>query len=207
MPNNTDNDFFIMEKKVDPSVLRDGFAIPLEFHPILDRAIGHHLAIGEKLNIKLLVGDKFYDARLINQPFSRIKFSHTEIIQIRYSSGSEFSKAMRLIFNVSNTYFEEEKLKPENKGKRIKLSDDINEYFTLCATSSPDVFAIDCFADNENKAIKEDAQKLKEEEFELITDNTAHVTTTYGIKHVRKLDQRIVNSLKILYDNRCQVTG
>lgn len=93
----------IFTKQVDKSVLHDGFTIPVYLHDAIYESIGHKLAHGERTTIKVMIGSHEYEINLINQAFNQEKFEgHTDVLQVRYTKGSDFSQEMRKIF--SSTY-------------------------------------------------------------------------------------------------------
>jgi len=55
--------------------------------------------------INLLLENKAYKAKVINQPFDRKKYpKHKDIIQIRYSPKGDLSNKIRELFHVSYNY-------------------------------------------------------------------------------------------------------
>ena len=55
---------------------------------------------GETRNIKIVINGVGYDAQLKNQGFDRNKYDgHAEVIQIRYSEGSDLVKRLREVFS------------------------------------------------------------------------------------------------------------
>ena len=90
----------IYSRNIDKSVLCDGFTRQSCFIDAFTQMAGK-LQIGEKRPIKLLLGGTIYEGITIkNQPFNRDKYpTHKEMYQIRDSSGSLFSKALRTIYS------------------------------------------------------------------------------------------------------------
>lgn len=199
--------FFIMKKNVDQSLLNDGFTIPLPFHSFIDSAIGKKLEIGEKISIKIWIGAQIYEARLVNQPFDRNKFNHVEIYQIRYSSGSPIAKYFREVFSESTAYIEEQKMIPENYRKQLKIPETINEYLVLNSSTEENTFSIDCFTNHDSTVLRKDINQINETVFENVSDTSATIKYLPGLKKIRMLNSNILKSLKKLYDSRCQVTG
>ena len=106
---------FLYQKLIDRSTLRQGFQIPVEFHHLLQAMPGgmpHH---GETRNVKVVIDGVGYDAQLKNQGFDRTKYDgHADVIQIRYSEGSEIVKRLREVFSSTWNYVESIKNLPEN---------------------------------------------------------------------------------------------
>src|SRR5574344_3155036 len=121
----------IFTKQVDKSVLHDGFTIPIYLHEAIYESLGHKLAHGERTSIKVVVGSQEYEVNLINQAFDQTKFEgHTDVLQIRYTKGSDFSQAMRDIFNSTYTFIMEEKKHLAPK-KQVKIPDGMREQLMI----------------------------------------------------------------------------
>ena len=200
---------FLLKKPVDWSLLTDGFNIPLEFQPLVHGLYDSPVAHGEKRNIKILIEGEAFDAKLTNINFNRKTFrGHNDLLQIRYSPGSAIAKKLQGIFRTSYNYIAEARSLPENFRKQVRLPENINEYVTLFSTTIRDTFVLECFTDAENRQLAEDVRQYQEQEYEaadLLTDNSAGYTSR--VTKVRRLDQSIGETLKKLYDNRCQITG
>ena len=98
---------FIYQKKIDRSTLREGFQIPVEYHPLLELVPGGKPRQGETVPIKILIDGMEYDAQLKNQAFDRKKFEgHSDVIQVRYSPNSALAKKLREVFSDSWKYVE-----------------------------------------------------------------------------------------------------
>lgn len=204
-------ELFILKKTVDWSLLTDGFNVPVEFQPLVHESIGGYLAPGQQKKIKIIIENGLYDATLCNIGFDREKYpDHKDLLQVRYSSGSEIARALQGVFDISYSYLKNAKAQSGNKRKVVKLPASINEYMTLHTTLDSLVFRIECFGNADNDDISELVSDLSEEEYELaatslLEDRTAGYERR--IRKVRHLDASIAESLKRLYDFRCQITG
>ena len=90
---------FLYQKLIDRSTLRQGFQIPVEFHHLLKAMPSGMPKHGETRNVKVVIDGVGYDAQLKNQGFDRNKYDgHADVIQIRYSEGSELVKRLRELF-------------------------------------------------------------------------------------------------------------
>lgn len=90
---------FLYQKLIDRSTLRQGFQIPVEYHYLLKGMPGGIPQYGETRNVKVVIDGVGYDAQLKNQGFDRTKYDgHADVIQIRYSEGSELVKRLREVF-------------------------------------------------------------------------------------------------------------
>lgn len=207
---------FLLKKLVDWSLLRQGFTIPVKQQLLWKSLYEESLEHGNKRKIKILCDGKIFDnVLLINQSFDKDKFAnHPDVIQIRYNEGSELVKYLRTIFSSSfNTI---NRIRTERGGKSksgIVLPDELKEYVILSSTTQQDVFELECITLAENDFIKESISKISENQFEDDTDfasmkdEGAGYTYHPAIAKVRKLDREIGNTLKTLYDFKCQMTG
>lgn len=204
---------FILKKKIDWSLLTAGLTIPVEFQPIIQQLKGGVVEKGMTRTIKILIDQDVFEAKLTNIDFDRKKYqTHADLLQIRYTDNSRIAKKLQMIFCDSFSYLKFAKLLPENKHKQIKLPDDVNEYIALSSTDLADTFIVDYYTTKDNKVAYNEIMNTTEYEYELanfepIYDDNASIVETSCIKRVRKLDRSIAETLKQLYDYRCQITG
>lgn len=204
---------FLFQKTIDRSTLRQGFQIPVEFHSILKAMPGGMPEHGETRNIKIMIDGNAYDAQLKNQGFDKEKYEgHADVIQIRYSEGSPLVKHLREIFCSSWNYVERIKNLPENKNRKftIRIPEENQEYLALSATDLANVFIADCITTEIKLDIKKDFVQMSELDFETFEpreDKSATIKDVTRVQKVRMLDRSIGDSLKQLYDYRCQMTG
>lgn len=203
---------FIYSKIVDKSLLWDGFSIPKQYHKIfhmLVPAISEH---GENVDVKILLDGEFYDAQLKNIAFDQETWEgHGDIIQFRYTPQSPLSKKLREIFYISNQYIQQERANRRLGDKRrIFVPEELQEFIYINATAQSNVFALDYVTSNEEQALKHDIKSISEDVFETLSiDSLKDENTGFSqaVRKVRKLDKSIGDTLKRLYDYRCQVTG
>lgn len=206
---------FLYKKTIDRSALREGFSIPTEYHPLLHSLSDGVLKRGETRKIKIILNGQEYDALLKNQAFDTNKFvGHTDVIQIRYGINSPLAKKFREIFQSTWNYVEKIKALPENVKRKftINIPDEIQEFLIINTTELPNVFMADCILCSERAAIKSDLKTINEWDFEQLEDFSKHdpnATITYKnrLNRIRILDRSIGDSLKKIYDYRCQMTG
>lgn len=204
---------FLYQKAIDRSTLRQGFQIPVEFHHLLEAMLGGMPLHGDTRNIKILIDGKEYDAQLKNQPFNQESFAgHSDVVQIRYSENSPIAKRLREIFCSTWNYVEMVKHLPENINRKvvIRIPDEMQEYLAISFTELPNVFVADCITTNVKNEIKTAVNQMSELDFETFEpqeDKTATIKQVSRIQKVRQLDRSIGDSLKLLYNYRCQMTG
>ena len=128
----------ICKKKVDWSLLKEGFTFPKEIHTLLREKTGYELNVGDKHIINILINDKKFQAQLINLNFDRNKYpNNTEIIQIRYSPNGDFSQFLKTIFRTSYQYISEQREQNRNIRGTSNLTP---EFLNIYSTESPDTF-------------------------------------------------------------------
>lgn len=204
---------FIFQKAVDRSLLRQGLQIPVEFHHCLKTMPGGYPVPGETRNITLIIDGNSFQAQLKNQGFDRQKYAdHADVIQIRYGKNSDLANHLRNVFSSSWQYVNMIKSLPENIGRKftIKVPEDIQEHLALIATDVKDVFYAECFTCEQKTLIEADLKGMDELDFETFTpivDYSASIQEMSRIQRVRHLDRSVGDSLKQLYDYRCQMTG
>lgn len=204
---------FLYQKLIDRSALRQGFQIPVEFHHLLKMMPGGMPQHGETRNVKVLIDGVGYDAQLKNQGFDRNKYEgHAEVIQIRYSEGSDLVKRLREVFSSTWNYVESVKNLPENINRKftIRIPEEKQEFLALTTTNLPNVFVADCITTAVKAAVKTEVSTLTELDFETFEpreDKNAAIKQVTRLQKVRQLDRSIGDSLKLLYDYHCQMTG
>lgn len=209
---------FLLKKEVDWSLLRQGLTIPAQYQPLWQNLPGGRVNKGEKRPVKFFIDGKMYEgATIINQSFDETKFAgHSDVFQIRYNETSDVAKKLRQKFASSYQYISDKRAALVGKAKGgIKIPAEFKEYLIFYASVQPDVFVLECQLVDETKDIKQALKGVTEAEFESPAiedilskhDSTASLTTAKTLQKVRKLDRSIGDSLKKLYDYRCQMTG
>lgn len=206
---------FIMQKNVDWSMLNDGFTIPVSVYSLLeawDKTIMIH---GQVKNIKILIDDELYDARLINQNFNQANHAgHRDIIQIRYSRKSLLAIKLQAIFQKSYDYLLAQRLIRGKSKRTIPLPDDLKEYIRLYLTESQNVICMDCCTNDDYKHLAKTLSAIPEEVYEagdddkfLLTDRSASIVEKEMLVKYRKMDRSIILHLKKFYNYRDQISG
>lgn len=196
----------ILKKNVFWSMLEHELTIPIESQLIYRAVTGKNLEVGGKHNITLIIDGQMFEAYFRNEGFNRTTFNHDNIIMLSY--GKEVKKKLQELFHVSYNLFKDqrEEYRRQNPSGRIYIDTETDESFLLYATSDPDVFAIDCVTHDMFCDVQNDIASVNEEIFEQIDDN-AGITLSNSVHKIRVLDRSIGNSLKKLYDYRCQMSG
>lgn len=200
----------LLNKTVDQSVLKEGFSIPESYQKELFREIGMDIPRGNKLPIKILIGDTEYDAILTNILFDAERYpTHGDLLQIRYKANGPLSQALQAIF--SHTAQRVKSLRQQGLSARVSSWDnDQKEYLAVYSTPVQNHIAFECITNSE---LLEEASELRKYD-ELITEEILEakdVSAAIQIKtkacKVRKMNRAIGEELKRLYNYSCQICG
>lgn len=203
---------YIYKKDVNWSLLTDGISIPLENQVVFSRSIGQYLKHGESKNIFIYLNGKTYPAKLSNLKFNlNIYPTHKDILQIRYNRNGDLAQALRDNFFQSYQLLKARRALRTDR-KRIILSENEKEYLAIYTTAYPDTFIFEAILRDEvcnfSKLVKDmDEQQVEHLIESPIIDDSASIITKYHTSNIRKLNRKIGENLKLLYDYRCQICG
>lgn len=196
------------------SVLYDGFTIQTALLAQFKAVFGA-LAIGEQRAISIVLGGNVYDGILVkNQNFNRHKYpDHSEMYQVRYSGGSDFSKALNAVFSELSEFIKiQQQLKKAGELKgNIRIPEDMRCQIAFYASENPDVWIAEPIMPEDYKEIKTELQQaaVSEMQFEdwQKLDEKATIKVRDSKVKIRVLDRQVGNNLKQLYGYRCQICG
>lgn len=202
---------FLLKHSVDLSLLTSGFHIQTEFHQLVYALPGGTLHHGESREIKVLIDGEEFTTKLYNIGFDQNKYpDHPDLLQVRYSPGSPIARKLQSVFAEDYRYLMASR-ELAGPRKQIRLPNDNHDEIVFLGTAVPNVFILDCISSEErNKAATEIRQMSEldfENAFEAREDANAGIREISGIRRIRQLDRSIGDSLKRLYDFRCQMTG
>ena len=159
---------FILQKDVNWSLLNEGLAIPVSVCSRFAEWDASILKHGASKMVKILIGDEFYEAKLINQNFDQRRFQgHKDIIQIRYSPNSLIAAKLRSVFQESYSYFFAQRQLKENYHRQLLLPSDIHEYIRLYITPNADVLCMECCTNVEYQQVASRLSVVPEEIYEI----------------------------------------
>lgn len=205
-----EDEFYIYKKEIDWSVLWEGLSIPVSIQVVFKERMRKYLVRGEKRDIKIILDGHIYEVKLINQAFDEKKYpDHADLLQIRYSKQSPFAITLRKIFKSSLDYLQQERT---NYRKIIHVPEEKREYIVLYTTVIEDTFFVEHFTASDLLQIRNSITGIKEEDFEFLSnykkiDDSARIETKTQIMKIRRLDRAIGESLKLFYNNKCQICG
>ena len=121
-------------------------------------------------------------------------------------------KRLREVFSSTRNYVESIKNLPENINRKftIRIPEEHQEFLALSTTDLPNVFVADCVTAAVKAEVKTEVCTMSELDFETFEpreDKSAGIKQVTRLQKVRQLDRSIGDSLKLLYDYRCQMTG
>ena len=206
---------FIMQKKVDWSLLNDGMTIPVSVCSLFKEWDESILTHGQSKEIKILIDGEFYDAKLKNQNFVQSNWEgHKDVIQIRYSRQSPLVAKLRAVFQKSYAYLFAQKQELGKSNKQILLPDNLQEYIRLYLTSSSNVLCIECCTSSDYQQLANTLSAIPEEVYEqsgddqfFMVDKTATIEEKQRLVKYRRIDRSIIQTLKRFYDYRDEISG
>ena len=121
-------------------------------------------------------------------------------------------KRLRELFCSTWSYVESVKNLPENINRKftIRIPEGQQEFLALSTTDMPNVFVADCITAAVKAEVKTDVSTMSElyfETFEPREDKNANIKQVTRLQKIRHIDRSIGDSLKLLYDYRCQMIG
>ena len=205
---------FIMQKRVDWSLLNQGMTIPVSVCALLKSWNNDILTHGFQFDIEVVINGKSFDAKLKNQNFVQENWEgHKDVIQIRYSPNSPLAKQFRAIFHKSYAYFYEQKVVLGRRG-RIPMPENIHEYVRLYLVDSLNMIYVECCYSEDFEQLAETLRTIPEEVYEasdddkfFMTDKTASIIEKELLVKYRKMDRSIILMLKKFYDYRDEISG
>ena len=202
---------FLLKHSVDLSLLTSGFHIQTEFHQLVYALPGGALHHGESREIKVLIDGEEFTTKLYNIGFDQNKYpDHPDLLQVRYSPGSPIARKLQSVFAEDYRYLMASR-ELAGPRKQIRLPNDNHDEIVFLGTAMPNVFILDCISSEERKKAATEIRQMSELDFENAfearEDANAGIREISGIRRIRQLDRSIGDSLKRLYDFRCQMTG
>ena len=202
---------FLLKHSVDLSLLTKGFHIQTEFHQLVYALPGGTLHHGESREIKVLIDGEEFTTKLYNIGFDQNKYpDHPDLLQVRYSPGSPIARKLQSVFAEDYRYLMASR-ELAGPRKQIRLPNDNHDEIVFLGTAMPNVFILDCISSEERKKAATEIRQMSELDFENAfearEDANAGIREISGIRRIRQLDRSIGDSLKRLYDFRCQMTG
>ncbi|AHM56324.1 hypothetical protein EAL2_c10260 [Peptoclostridium acidaminophilum DSM 3953] len=204
---------YVYKKEVDWSLLNEGLTLPVENQVVFGRNMGKFLARGEAKNITVYLDGKSYIARIINLNLNKKHNRKSDMLQIRYSSSSELSNALKAYFTKSYQYISNKRnLREKSDRSIIRLPEDHKEYLAIYTTEYEDTYLFETIVAEDIYQLKEIVKNKQEYLLEAsfnydVIDEKSTLFETERIMKIRKLNKKIGDNLKLLYNFRCQICG
>ena len=206
---------FILQKRVDWSLLNQGMTIPVSVCALLKSWNKDILTHGHKLGIKIVIGNQSYDAELINQNFEKEKWTtHKDVIQIRYGVKSPLAEKLRKVFYRSYEYLYNQKMILGKSKRPIQLPDNLQEYIRLYLVDSLNMIYMECCYSEDYEQLAKALKTIPEEIYEVsdddkffMADKFASIVEKQLLVKYRRMDRSIIRMLKKFYDYKDQISG
>jgi hypothetical protein len=201
------------KNEVDWSLLHEGLTLPIENQVIFGRNMGRFLPRGTSRNITLYLDGKSYQAKITNVNFSPEHHRKKDTLQIRYSPNSDLANALRTYFYKSFQFIlEKRKIREPGDRTMIRLPDDYKEYLAIYTTEHEDSYLLETIIVDDmltlKNLVKNQPERVLEASFNYdVVDKNSKIFETERIVKIRKLNKKIGDNLKLLYDYRCQICG
>jgi predicted HNH restriction endonuclease len=205
---------YVYKKEADWSLLNWGLSIPVDIQVIFLDGIKDFISRGESKDINLVLDGNTYKAKLVNQKFNEKKYpNHRDILRIRYSPNSELADKIRNIFFCTYNYLCEQRGIEKVSGKRyFKIPEEKKEFLVIYTTEYQDTYLLEYITQAEAAEARELLVNENEQKYETSvnyaeTDPTASIERVNQLVKIRKLNRAIGDTLKMLYEYRCQICG
>ena len=179
---------YVYKKEVDWSLFNYGLNIPIQHQVKFKQIAGRFIERGESKPITLYLNGRSYKARLYNLKIDAKYGNHADMVQIRYSGNSDIANALRGCFN---------------------LPDEMKEYLAIYTTEYDDSYILEPIVASDLEVYRSSIENQKERIVEAsidydVTDPNAGFAENERLTRIRKLNRKIGENLKILYNYRCQ---
>jgi hypothetical protein len=206
---------FMMQKRVDWSLLNDGMTIPVSVYSLFKAWDESILTHGQGKDIKILIDGEFFDAKLKNQNFQQSNWAgHKDVIQIRYGRQSQLANKLRAVFINSYEYLSAQRALLGKSKRQILLPDNLHESIRLYLSDFPNVLCIECCVQEEYTELSKTLNQISEEVYEVneddhffLSDSTASIQEKQTLLKYRKIDRSVIRKLKEFYDYRDEISG
>ena len=204
---------YIYKKEVDWSVLTEGLTFPIDLAVVFSRTVDRFLQKGEKKAVKIIVNRQTFYAVICNVNFDKKYERHADVVQLRYPKNGDLAQALQHSFISSYLYIKmKREQREEGDRSQIRLPEGEKEYLAIYTTEYDDTYIFepitvdDLYETKQFFAGMNEVQAESELNFSE-SDPTASVRTVIKANKVRKLNRKIGENLKQLYDYRCQICG
>lgn len=204
---------YVYKAEVNWSLLMEGLTLPVDNQVIFARNMGRFLQRGEAREISLHLNGKTYKASIRNVNFD-LKFNRKkDILQIRYPRNGELAQALQACFMKCYQYLKAiREVRLKNDRSIIRLPENYKEYLAIYTTEYEDSYILEAIEADDisylRNTLQQHSERIMEAGFNYdIEDKTAAILENKRIVKFRRLNKRIGENLKLLYNYRCQICG
>lgn len=204
---------YVYKKEVDWSLFNYGLNIPIQHQVKFKQIAGRFIERGESKPITLYLNGRSYKARLYNLKIDAKYGNHADMVQIRYSGNSDIANALRGCFNRSYAHIKRIKdMWAKGSKNHVPLPDEMKEYLAIYTTEYDDSYILEPIVASDLEMYRSSIENQKERIVEAsidydVTDPNAGFAENERLTRIRKLNRKIGENLKILYNYRCQICG
>ena len=204
---------YVYKKEVDWSLFNYGLNIPIQHQVKFKQIAGRFIERGESKPITLYLNGCSYKARLNNLKIDAKYGNHADMVQIRYSGNNDIANALRGCFNRSYAYIKRIKdMRAKGSKNHVPLPDEMKEYLAIYTTEYDDSYILEPIVASDLEVYRSSIENQKERMVEVsidydVTDPNAGFAENERLTRIRKLNRKIGENLKILYNYRCQICG
>jgi len=204
---------YVYKIEINWSLLTEGLTLSVENQVIFARNMGKFLQRGESKPINIYLNGRRYEAQIRNvnfdARFKRIK----DTLQIRYPRNGKLARALQASFLKSyNFIMHQREMRPKGDRTMIKLPEDFKEYLAIYTTEYEDSYIFETIAAEDilllKQVVKNQSERVLESNFNFdVADKGSKIIEDERVFKIRKLNRKIGDNLKLLYDYRCQICG
>ena len=204
---------YVYKTEVNWSLLAEGLTLSVENQVIFARNMGKFLQRGESKPINIYLNGRSYTAQIRNvnfdARFKRIK----DTLQIRYPYNGDLAQALQASFLKSYDFIlRQREIRPAGDRAIIRLPEEFKEYLVIYTTEYDDSYIFETITAGDivllKQVVKKQPERVLESNFNFdIIDESSRILEDERIVRIRKLNRKIGDNLKLLYDNRCQICG
>lgn len=201
---------YIYRSEVNWSILTEGLTLPVDNQVVFARNLGGFLHRGECKEINLLLNNKVFKAQIRNVDFD-MKFNRKkDTLQIRYPKNGNFARELQTIFKKSYAYILATRVQRSvNDRSMILLPEECKEYLAIYTTEYEDTYIFETIQAEDIEELRSMVKNQPERiiEADLNYDDKASIYNNERVVKIRKLNRKISDNLKLLYDYHCQICG
>lgn len=204
---------YVYKKEVDWSLLNEGLTLPFDNQVVFGQIMGRFLKRGESKDITLYLNGHSYKAKITNVNYAPKFKRKKDTLQIRYSKNGDLARALQACFIKSYQFIKATREKRQLGDRTmIRLPEELKEYLAIYTTEYDDSYVIEPIVFEDIATLKQvvlgQKERILEAEFNYdVVDGKATILESERIIKIRKLNKKIGDNLKLLYNYRCQICG